>query len=152
MKKRSLLNCLLLVSFLPFSAFAETADKTMLPDIFKVYVNEKVGFSRKSFDGAKQVVLSINNDFKENPGCYVACYSKNAKLASYKLYENTYMMGQVRVKGNYHDAMCIPTGFDSKDLSSAKEMKELCEKAFPVMCEKGACWADGKTSNWMEYN
>ncbi|MGD9591895.1 MAG: hypothetical protein AB7V32_05200 [Candidatus Berkiella sp.] len=151
MKKCSLMNCLLL-SLLPVAANAVTPSKTLLPDVFEVYVSEDAGVSTKAFNGAKKVVLPTNNEVKEDPGCYVACYSKNAKNAAFKMYENTYIVGQIRVKGNYHDAMCQPTGFDGKDLSTAKEMKTLCEKAFPTMCEKESCWADGKTSTWIEYN
>lgn len=150
MKTHALLGCM--IASLSSMAFAEIPDSTLLPDELKIYVNEKVGLSRSAFPGAKQTVLPINNEYKDKPGCYVACYSKNPKSSTYKLYENAYVMGQVRVKGHYQDAMCLPTGFDGKDLSATKEMKDLCEKAFPAMCEKGSCWADGKTSTWIEYN
>ncbi len=143
---------MLAAALLPMMAFAQTPNKTLLPDNFKIYVNEKVGLSRTNFAGAKEHILPINNDYKEAPGCYIACYSNDQKLGTYKISDHTYVMGQVRVKGGYHNAMCMPTGFDGKDLRHSKEMKTVCENAFPLMCEKGKCWVDGKTSTWIEYN
>ncbi|MBN9288125.1 MAG: hypothetical protein BGO43_13355 [Gammaproteobacteria bacterium 39-13] len=127
------------------------APKTsLLPDDIKVYYNEKVGLSRNSFKSGKENVLPTNNDYNEVPGCYIACYSSDAKIApqygAYPVGDNTYIMGQVRVKGNLHDGYCIPAGFEGKDIRVSKEMKETCEKSFPAMCEKSTCWANSKIS------
>lgn len=127
-------------------------DDMRLPDDIKVYYSEKVGLSRTAVKGAKADVLPTNNDYKESPGCYIACYSKTShiasKLGAYPVDTKTYIMGQVRVKGRYHNGLCVPTGYESKDIRTSKTMKETCEKSFPAMCEKGSCWANGTTSHW----
>lgn len=152
MKKHSLCSLLIAFTFVPTALMAESPNKTVLPDDFKIYYNEKMGLSRTAFKGAHEKILPMNNDYKDAPGCYVACYAKDAKLGTYRISDSTYIMGQVRVKGGYHNALCIPTGFEHKDLRTSKDMKEVCEKAFPAMCEKEKCWVDGKTSEWFNYN
>lgn len=127
------------------------APKTsLLPDDIKVYYNEKVGLSRNSFKNGKENILPTNNDYNEVPGCYIACYSSDAKIApkygAYPVGDNTYIMGQVRVKGNLQGGYCIPDGFEGKDIRISKEMKETCEKSFPAMCEKASCWANSTIS------
>ncbi len=139
---------------LPLSSQAETMrpDDMRLPDDIKVYYSKKVGLTHKAYKGAKADVLPINNDYKDSPGCYIACYSNHGELAAkrgaYPVEGKTFVMGQVRVKGHYHSGICIPTGYEHKSVHTSKEMKEACEKSFPAMCEKGSCWANGKTSHW----
>lgn len=129
-------------------ANAAEPDKTILPDQFKVYYNQKVGLSTKSFDGAQEKVVPTNNEYKDAPGCYVACYSKNEKDSAYYIMDNVYMMGQVRVPGTYTSGYCLPKGFENKELSSAQEFKEKCATAFPTQCQNNSCWADGHTANF----
>lgn len=127
---------------------ATTPSKTILADDFKVYHSEKVGLATKNFKGATEATVPTDNEYKENPGCYIACYSKSATDAAYKLYDKTYMMGQIRVPGRYTNGFCMPKGFEHKDVRKSKELRESCEKSFPTKCEKESCWADPHTSNW----
>lgn len=123
-----------------------------LPDAIKVYYSENHGVSKKPFKGAKADVLPTNNEYKDAPGCYIACYSNNPsvapKLGAYPVGGKNYMMGQIRVEGHYHNGLCIPKGYENKDVRTSKEMKEACEKSFPAMCEKATCTANGLTANW----
>ncbi|MBS0289571.1 MAG: hypothetical protein JSS07_06015 [Proteobacteria bacterium] len=143
----------ILISFCSSSyAITMKPDDMRLPDDIKVHFSEKVGLTHSATKGAKSDVLPTNNDYKDAPGCYIACYSSNStiasKLGAYPVDNKTFIMGQVRVKGHYYNGLCIPTGFENKSLKTAKEMKEACEKSFPAMCEKESCWANGNTSHW----
>lgn len=155
MKKSSLhqFKWILAATILPLCAQATTMrpDDMRLPDDIKVYYSAKTGLTHKAAPGAKADVLPTNNDYTASPGCYIACYSNHkvaAKLGAYPVDNNTYIMGQVRVKGHYRDGICIPSGFEGKSIHNAKDLKESCEKSFPAMCEKESCTVNGKTSHW----
>ena len=108
---------ILTVALLPIMANAATAVKMMLPDDLKVYYSEREGLSRTSFKGAKADVLPTNNEYKDAPGCYIACYSADPKigkkLGAYPIDMSSYVMVQVRVKGTYREALCTPSGFEN---------------------------------------
>jgi hypothetical protein len=122
--------------------------KGMLPDQFKVYYNDKMGFSTKSFKGSQEKIIPTNNEYREQPGCYLACVSKSSKDAAFHVLDNVYMMGQMRVKGRYMNGMCIPAGYESKDARNSKELKDQCQKAFPEKCDKGSCFIETRTGSW----
>lgn len=125
-------------------------DPSVLPEQFKVYYNPKLGISKKVYKGAtEKVILTNNENVKDGQGCYVSCFSKNAKDAVYPVDTNVYLMGQIRVQGQYHNGNCLPKGFEDKDVRASKEFKAKCEEAFPERCEKDSCWASGSnTANW----
>ncbi len=124
-------------------------NKGMLPEEFKVYYSEKTGISQKSFKGASEKVIPTKNDFTEVPGCYITCYTKDAKKGIYSVGDNTYLIGQIRVAGHYYGGNCLPKGFENKDVRTAKEFKEMCEKDFPEKCEKESCTAGSNyTAQW----
>lgn len=142
---------LLIMALLPTYVFADISipNKTLLPDEFKVYYNKKVGrLSRAPFKGGKETVIPTNNEYKDAPGCYISCHAKNAQEAAYPISDKIYVMGQVRVEGRYRDGLCLPKGYENKDVRSAKALKEKCEQSFPTKCENNSCWADSHTSNW----
>lgn len=56
-------------------------------------------------------------------------------------------MGQVRVKGKYSKRVCLPHGYESKDISALQKFKSLCNANIPKCKEKG-CWAGGDTGGW----
>lgn len=157
MKKASVHNFkwILALTILPLCSVQATTmkpDDMRLPDDIKVYYSKKVGLTNHAVKGAKAEVLPTNNEYTASPGCYIACYSSNKdiapKLGAYPVDGNTYIMGQVRVKGHYRDGLCVPSGYENKSVHGSKEMKEACEKSFPAMCEKGTCTVNGKTSQW----
>ena len=124
-------------------------NKGMLPEEFKVYYNENVGISKTSFKGASEKVIPTKNDFTEVPGCYISCYTKDAKKGLYNIGDNTYLIGQIRVSGHYYGGTCLPKGFENKDVRNAKEFKEMCEKDFPEKCEKESCGVGAShTAQW----
>ena len=135
------------LAMLPLCAQAEAPNKMVLPDDFKIYQSEKVGLSTKSFKGSTERTVPTDNEYKEAPGCYIACHSKHSKDAAYHIIDNVYMMGQIRVPGQYSDGYCVPKGLEHAKLTSSKDLKEKCTKSFPTQCENDSCWADGQTGN-----
>lgn len=123
-------------------------NKDLLPEEFKVYYKKNVGLSKTNFKGSSEKLIPTSNLFEGSPGCYIACYSKNKLEAAYHLLDKVYLMGQIRVQGNYMDGLCIPKGYEDKDMRTAKEFKDKCELEFPAKCKQGSCWASGKTADW----
>lgn len=93
---------------------------------------------------AKKPTLMVSNtDFKGSPGCFIACYSHQKENSAYAIGNQIYVMGQIRVSGNYNDKrICYPTGFENKDISVAPQFIKLCGEKIKA-CDKGNCWAGG---------
>lgn len=134
------------LSFISTSIMANPS-KT-LPEEFKVYYKSDMGYSTKPFKGSTEATVLTNNESQDAPYCYLSCFSKNSKEAAYKYDNNSFVMGQIKIKGEYHNGLCIPKGFEDKDLRVSKEISQQCEYAFPERCEKQSCWASGHTNNW----
>lgn len=135
---------LILFLVLSPSAFADPTDithETILPEVFTVYHHPEYGVSTSPFKKATPKKIFTNNDYKEIPGCYILCLSKNKKRAAYALDHDTYIIGQIRVPGHYADGLCIAKDYEEHSLTELKNFKEQCEKAFPERCEKENCWA-----------
>ena len=122
--------------------------ETMLPEEFKVYYKPGLGISRKVFKQGDEKIIPNKNHFAEKPGCYIACYSKHAHHGVLATDDNYHLVGQMRFEGHYANGICIPKGFESKDIRKAKEFKVKCEESFPEKCEKGSCDVHGLTSHW----
>lgn len=146
--RNSLFLFCILSCTLPTQIMATTQNKNILPEEFKVYYKKNVGVSQKAFKGSSEKLIPTSNSFEGNPGCYIACYSKNNLHGIYPVDQKTYLVGQIRVKGNYQNAMCVPTGYTDKDYRQAKEFKTQCEAEFPEACENQSCWISGQTADW----
>lgn len=114
-------------------------NKGMLPEEFKVYYSDSVGISKTAFKGSSEKVIPTVNEFTEVPGCYISCFTKDPKKGIYSIGDNHYLIGQIRVSGHYYGGNCLPKGFENKDVRTATEFKEMCEKNFPEKCEKASC-------------
>ncbi|MGE3318614.1 MAG: hypothetical protein AB7I18_04900 [Candidatus Berkiella sp.] len=124
-------------------------NKGMLPEEFKVYYSEKAGISKTAFKGGSEKIIPTKNDFTEVPGCYISCYTNDPKKGLYHVGDNTYLIGQIRVSGHYYGGNCLPKGFENKDVRTAKEFKEMCEKDFPEKCDKLSCSVgSNNTAQW----
>lgn len=117
-----------------------------LPPCFKVYSNEH-GFAvpHPSPDFVEKHIPTVNL-FDHTPGCYVACYSKNPDKAVYSVTPTIYLIGQIRVRGNYVGRQCVPEYYENADIRAEKFFKELCSKSFS--CPGNSCWAGGDTGIW----
>jgi hypothetical protein len=148
MKKYSITGIVLSSLLVSFATIAETPNQTILPDDMKVYYNSKQGLTLKSVSGSAEKNIPTSNEFKDMPGCYLACISKTAKHGIFPIGENAYLTGQIRVKGRYMDGYCVPTGYENKDARTSKEFKDKCQEAFPERCGDGSCFVGNNTSAW----
>ena len=123
-------------------------NKTILPEEFKVYYKAGLGISRKSFKTGQEKTIPNKNNFTAAPGCYVACYSSQAKNGVLVTDDKYHLVGQVRFEGRYTNGICVPKGYEQKDIRAAKELKVKCEESFPDKCEKRSCQVHGLTSQW----
>lgn len=120
-------------------------NQVLLPSPFPVYVDGTTVVNHP-VTGFKKKNLPTNNDYKGNPGCYIACYSHKKKHAIYAAGQDIYVMGQIRVPGKYEGRTCIPKHFKEKDIGGEKQLKRLCKKKIKS-CGK-RCWAGGDTGGW----
>lgn len=138
----------LALSIISTPTFADTPNKALLPEELNVYYDANTGISRKAFKGGAEKLVPTSNDFKEAPGCYVACYSKNAEDSAFSVGDKVYLMGQIRVQGHYVNNLCIPKGYESKDVRTSSEFKDKCAEVFPERCTNKTCWAGSETAYW----
>jgi hypothetical protein len=134
--------CLILCLAFSSSAFADITYESILPGEFTVYYHPEEGISTKPFKEAEVKKIFTNNDYKDSPGCYLLCVSKNKQYAAYEIDNGVYIIGQIRVPGCYDSGLCLPKGYEEQSLPELKIFKEKCEKAFPQYCEKESCWAN----------
>jgi hypothetical protein len=159
MFRQSFFYSLLLASCMPLATIAvsatpstttmiqSAANANMLPTNFPVYTNGTVVINHP-YPGFTKVILPTNNDYKGQPGCYVACYSHSGTKGIYAVSKNIFMNGQVRVPGTYNmNRACIPTGYENKDISAEESFKTLCATKIRT-CRKDQCWAGGDTGGW----
>jgi len=141
---RNLVVCLFsLILMLPVLAFASH----MLPESFTVYTAGDTVANHSNGGSVGPVTLPTDNTFQDDPGCYVACYTKDKGV--YSVGGGIQVLGQVRVAGKYVGRVCRPTGNETSDISAMEEFKSLCNTTFAT-CEnaEGGCWAGGDTGGW----
>ncbi len=138
----------LLLFFITSMAYASVIDSKLLPEKYKVYYIENMGVVNHPVPNSHEKILPTINDFKEAPGCYVACYSHYEANSVYPISKNIYVMGQIRVPGSYANRICQPKGFEDKDISTVKAFNALCTKHLPEPCPDNSCWVGGDTGGW----
>ncbi|AWN74260.1 hypothetical protein LEAN103870_02195 [Legionella anisa] len=121
-------------------------NKSLLPSPYPVYVLGNKGVINHPYPGAERALLPTDNSYTMSPGCYIACYSHN-NHGIYPVAEDIYVMGQIRVKGEYVARICQPEGYKGMDISKADKFKFLCSEKFKD-CKNNACWAGGDTGGW----
>lgn len=146
MKSLSKLLCVLtLISFITISFCTSLSalepNKLLLPNPFPVYTHGTVVVNH-SYPGFKRKALPINNDFKKNPGCYMACYSHDQKNAIYAVSNDIFVLGMVRIPGQYSYRICMPDASQSKNFP----LPDLCNKYFKS-CGNN-CWVGGETGGF----
>lgn len=131
------------------AAFAEEiTNGTILPEVFTVYYHPEQGISTTAFKEAKARKIFTNNHYKDTPGCYILCLSKNKKRAAYAIDAETYLIGQIRVPGHYADGVCVAKDHEDASIAELTLFKEKCEAAFPERCEKQSCWASPRSAGF----
>lgn len=120
-------------------------DQRFLPDTYKVYISGRTVINHFVM-GFNEQNIPVNNDYTLNPGCYITCYSHDAKNGAYEIADNIFINGMVRVAGSYVGRLCKPTGFEQVDLSKETSFVSLCAKL--KTCTNDQCWAGGDTGGW----
>lgn len=118
----------------------------MLPEDFKVYVGADGSVINSSALGYEERILPIINEYMGDGGGYIACYSHNKAGSIYSVGDGIYVMGQIRLQGQYMGRIFHPQGYKNQDISAAQELKDLCNQIFSAC--KGECWAGGDTGGW----
>ncbi|KTC90265.1 hypothetical protein OQJ18_04715 [Fluoribacter dumoffii] len=120
-------------------------NKTLLPSSFPVYILGDDGVINHPYPGADRAILPTDNSYTMAPGCYIACYSHNRGV--YPVAPDIFVMGQIRVQGEYLGRICQPKGYKGMDISKAEKFKFLCSEKFNT-CKNNTCWAGGDTGGW----
>lgn len=117
-----------------------------LPRYFRIYIDGKGNASSLPMPGYQVRLLPSVNLIIEKPGCYVACYSTNPDKGVYAIQKDIYVVGQIRVRGQYEGKNCVPEDYEGMDIGPETHFKELCSKTFN--CIGDSCWANGNTGEW----
>ena len=125
----------------PMSPGAERIAARLLPEDFTVYVRGTIVVNHP-VPGFEPRRLPTANVYQGEPGCYMACYSHVAQGAVYSVGGDIYVMGQVRVPGQYEGRICRPTGASS----SASQIAALCGRWISTCGDR--CWGGGDTGGW----
>jgi C1A family cysteine protease len=120
--------------------------KNLLPEDFKVYVGENGSVVNWPMPGYEERTLPTVNKYTESDGGYIACYSRNKEGSVYSFDNGIYVMGQIRLQGQYIGEIFHPKGYENQDISAVQELKDLCNQTFPAC--KGGGWAGGDSGGW----
>lgn len=120
-----------------------------LPESMKVWVDEsKFLVVNQYYPDLIERELKMANHFTGQPACYVAVYSHNKEGSIYKVDKNIFVMGLIRVEGEFDNRMIAqPKGYEGKDISKEKYFKDLANKYFPAC--KGEGWVGGDTGGFI---
>jgi C1A family cysteine protease len=127
---------------MPFS----NRQHNFLPEDFKVYIGQNGSVVNYPMTGYEERALPTVNRYTGPDGGYIACYSRNEEGGVYSVGDGIYVMGQIRLQGQYINRTFYPKGYENKDISAVQEFKDLCNQTFPAC--KGGGWAGGDTGGW----
>jgi C1A family cysteine protease len=119
---------------------------SFLPEDLKVYVGPNDIVVNWPMNGYEERLLPTVNNYTEPDGGYIACYSRNKEGGVYSVGDGIYVMGQIRIQGQYINRIFHPQGYENQDISAIQKFKDLCNQTFPAC--KGGGWAGGDTSGW----
>ncbi len=119
---------------------------SLLPTDFKVYVGPDGRVVPVPTSGYEERSLPTVNKYTGADGGYIACYSRNQEGSVYSVGSGIYVMGQIRLQGQYVNGIFQPSGYENRDISAVQELKDLSNQTFPAC--KGGCWAGGDTNGW----
>ena len=145
---KKLLTIILLV-LINFDVIAKETEKNLLDKKFTVYVpaDESYVVNWPAPDTTQRTLPTIIQ-YQGQDGCYIACYSRKSNNSVYTVGDGIYVMGLIRVQGNYSDRNCIPTGFEEKNISVQNYFVGVCETHLPKSCGDSICWAGPDTGGF----
>lgn len=110
-----------------------------------VHISPDGSISMVPHDGHEERTLPTVNRYTGPDGGYIAVYSRNKEYAAYSVGDGIFVVGQIRMQGQYVDGIFVPKGYEGKDISADPDLKALCDATFP---ESAPCWAGGDTGGW----
>lgn len=134
------------------AVIAAEENSLLLPSPFSVYTNGDIVINYPAI-GFDKKLLPTNNDYSGSPGCYVACYTHDKQAGIYSVGEGIYVVGQVRVAGEYQERTCIATNYAGTDISKDEHFKTICNEKITACAQldqtlSSKCWAGGDTGGW----
>jgi len=123
---------------------------TLLPEGFYVYVGDNGSVVNWPIPGYEQRPMPTINKYPGPDGGYIVCYSRNKEGSVYSVSDDVYVMGQIRLQGQYIGRVFHPQGYDNQDISAVQELKDLCNQTFPAC--KGSGWAGGDSGGWFGFS
>lgn len=123
----------------------ETPIYNLIHQDFKVYVSPSGQVSKVPMPDWQKRVLPTVNDYTGGDGGYIAAYSRNGDKAVYSVGDGIFVVGQIRLQGQYVGGIFVPQGYEGVDISADPTLKSLCDKTFP---DSAPCWAGGDTGGW----
>lgn len=142
MKYNHAFLCTLLI-LMTTTTLAESIDPNtaLLPSPFPVYTNNKIVINHPQ-EGFTKKLLPTNNDYTGHPGCYIACYSHQQKNSIYPVGKDIYVMGQVRLPGNYFNRVCVVNPTQEKLMSPTESCNQKISSCH------NHCWSGGDSGGW----
>lgn len=119
--------------------------KDPLPNSFRIYVNEQGEVLLETNEGYVPKDLPVHNLSMDTPGCYLSCHSTNPDKGLYKSSDSIYVIGLIRVEGQYDGPFCRPSHYEKVNIKDEGVFKELCSKAY--QCVGNSCWAGPTTGD-----
>lgn len=123
------------------------AQSQILPEDFKVYVfgNTVVNVP---YWGFEERTLPTYNHYKGEDGGYVAIYTREKEGSIYSVGNGIYVLGQVRVKGEYFGRIFVPEGYRlGDDITQDPNILPICRECLHLP-EGKEFWIGGDTGGW----
>lgn len=132
----------------PAPGGAKATSQNATPSALRLYTDGYAA-SYLPVPGFKPVEMPVRDASEGAPSCYIACATHDKRGSLYAPDANTFVVGAVRVMGNYQDGQCRPGGIERGDLAADSRLSELCGVAIPAVCEGKRCFASGDTGHWV---
>lgn len=118
----------------------------LLPENFIVYTDDEI-VAAWPFPGGEARILPTYNHYKGMDGGYVAIYTHDETQGVYSVGEGIYVVGQLRVPGEYVGRIFVPTGYAyGDDITQDANILSICHSYFPEL--EGRVWIGGDTGGW----
>lgn len=141
--------CLLLTMTLISCHSSNQPEPDLLPENFKVYINEEGSILNHPEEGFAEKVLPTFNHYKGEDGGYVAFYTHEKEGSIYSVGGDIYVFGQIRVQGQYIGRIFYPIGYsEGDDITKDAQILDLCFQYMPSWKDKDV-WLGGDTGGWL---
>ncbi len=148
--KRILMNNLHVIFYMVLALFLLSGGYAVhafardpLPCRLRIYVNQKGDVLVVPSKGYRAKLIPVANISLKNPGCYISCHSTNPDKGVYTVSPEIYVIGLIRVQGQYEGQFCRPKDYEKTEIRDEVIFKELCSKTY--QCIGNSCWAGGNT-------